>query len=149
MGRNANAGATRRAKKYGFGWVNRGNWDGQWLSHFQEEGVEDYKRSPGPARFIRSPSPPFTSPRSSRGSANPPTDEMPNGGCGCCGGGRSYSVTCYSSPKCCKTPMCCSPMQCCSPCCTPMQSCCMPMTCCYTMSSNNNRGCCGGCCGGN
>ncbi|XP_031949243.1 keratin-associated protein 5-5-like [Corvus moneduloides] len=82
---------------------------------------------------------------------------MPNG---CCGGGGSYSVCCYSSPKGCKRPMCCSPMQCCTPCCTPccspccmpMQSCCMPMSCCYTISSNNN-GCCGGgnggCCGGN
>ncbi|XP_039943915.1 keratin-associated protein 5-2-like [Hirundo rustica] len=74
---------------------------------------------------------------------------MPNG---CCGGGNSYNVCCYSSPKtCCKRPMCC-PTQCCSPCCMPMQSCCMPMTCCYTMS-RNNRGCCGGnnggCCGGN
>ncbi|XP_064494430.1 putative keratin-associated protein 4-16 [Pseudopipra pipra] len=117
------------------------------LTERREEGVQDYKRSPGPARFIRSSSPPFTSPHSSTGFANSPTNKMPNGGCGCCGGG-SYSLTCYSTPSCCKTPMCCSPMQCCSPCCMPVQSCCMPMSCCYTIS-NNNRGCCGGCCGGN
>ncbi|XP_057243425.1 keratin-associated protein 10-6-like [Malurus melanocephalus] len=117
------------------------------LTSRREDGRE-YKRAPGPDPFIRSSSPPFTSPHSPAGS----TLEMPNGCCGgCCGNsGRNYSVTCISSPRCCKTPMCCSPMQCCSPCCMPMQSCCMPTTCCYTISSNNNNnGCCGGCCGGN
>nr|XP_030147511.3 keratin-associated protein 5-1-like [Taeniopygia guttata] len=78
----------------------------------------------------------------------PTTPKMPNG---CCGssGGNNYTVCCYSSPRCCKTPMCCSPMQCCSPCCMPMQSCCMSMPCCYTIRSNNNSSCCGGCCGSN
>ncbi|XP_050840782.1 LOW QUALITY PROTEIN: keratin-associated protein 10-4-like [Serinus canaria] len=141
--------ATPTAKKYGFGWINReaGMVNGC-LTSRRKDGRE-YKRAPGPARFIRSPSPPFTSPHSSAGSASTPTTpKMPNGCCGC-GGGNNYTVCCYSSPRCCKTPMCCSPMQCCSPCCMPMQSCCMPTSCCYTISSNNNSGCCGGCCGGN
>ncbi|XP_035423247.1 keratin, ultra high-sulfur matrix protein-like [Cygnus atratus] len=108
----------------------------------REDGAQDYKRSPGPAHFIRSSSLPFTSPHRSTGFAYT-TNNMPNGGCGGCCGGNNYTVCCYSSPKCCKTP-CCYPSQCCCP-----MTCCMPMqTCCYTM---NNGGCCGGsgggCCG--
>ncbi|XP_009984262.1 PREDICTED: keratin-associated protein 5-6-like [Tauraco erythrolophus] len=75
-----------------------------------------------------------------------PTDNMPNGCCGC-GGGNNYTVCCYSSPKGYRTPMCCAPTQCCYP-----TACCMPMqACCYTISNNNNNGWggggTGGCCG--